>query len=156
MPIPIEQCPQYGATTAKAPRKSATTTIVPHLSHHRRHGDRGNPDDADTAPLRRWVRFRDLAAAGIIGNWPTLLRLVAEEGFPSGRMIGPNTRAWLASEVEDWLDTRPLPRGASIDEGPVESTEGPHRRGREPQGGASDLIDRREEQFREGSEHYDR
>jgi hypothetical protein len=29
-----------------------------------------------------------------VRNWPTLLRLIDEEGFPPGAMLGRNTRAW--------------------------------------------------------------
>ena len=54
-----------------------------------------------------FLRFRDLKARGIVNNWPTLKRWVADLGFPSGRYLGPGTRVWLESEVEDWLKSRP-------------------------------------------------
>jgi predicted DNA-binding transcriptional regulator AlpA len=31
------------------------------------------------------------------------LRLIDEEGFPPGAMLGRNTRAWALDEVEAWL-----------------------------------------------------
>ena len=42
-----------------------------------------------------FLRFRDLKARGIVNNWPTLKRWVADLGFPSGRYLGPGTRVWL-------------------------------------------------------------
>jgi hypothetical protein len=29
-------------------------------------------------------------------------------GFPKGRLIGPNTRAWEEEEVAGWWNTRPV------------------------------------------------
>jgi predicted DNA-binding transcriptional regulator AlpA len=59
-----------------------------------------------TTSITRYVRFRDLVTAGIVGNWPTLLRLIECEGFPVGIMIGRNTRAWALDDVESWLAAR--------------------------------------------------
>ena len=60
--------------------------------------------------LPQFVRFRDLVAAGIVQNWPTLLRLIAEDGFPTGTLLGRNTRAWRLDEIENWLRSRPTAR----------------------------------------------
>jgi hypothetical protein len=60
--------------------------------------------------LPTFVRYSDLVAAGIVANWTTLLRLIDDEGFPAGVMIGPNTRAWRADEVDRWLAERPSAR----------------------------------------------
>ena len=57
--------------------------------------------------LTTFVRFRDLVDANIVRNWPTLLRLIDEDGFPPGVMLGRNTRAWALDEVEAWLAARP-------------------------------------------------
>jgi hypothetical protein len=62
------------------------------------------------ARLPSFVRYRDLVAAGIVGNWPTLLRLIDVEGFPPGIMIGRNTRAWPVDEIESLLASRPIVR----------------------------------------------
>jgi predicted pyridoxine 5'-phosphate oxidase superfamily flavin-nucleotide-binding protein len=67
----------------------------------------GGPDDA-AGRLPVFVRFTDLVDANIVRNWPTLLRLIAENGFPVGVMLGRNTRAWVLAEVEAWLATRPM------------------------------------------------
>jgi predicted DNA-binding transcriptional regulator AlpA len=66
------------------------------------------PRPEDERPPPRLLRFRDLKARGIVGNHPTLKRWVERQGFPPGRMLGPNTRAWLESEVEAWLASRPI------------------------------------------------
>lgn len=69
------------------------------------------PQDATTPRLLpRFVRYRDLVAAGIVANWPTLLRLIAEDGFPPGVMLGRNTRAFPLDEIEAWLRSRPTAR----------------------------------------------
>jgi predicted DNA-binding transcriptional regulator AlpA len=65
----------------------------------------------------RWLRFSDLKAAGLVNSWPMLKRRIERDGFPRGRMLGPNTRAWSEAEVQAWLDSRPIagpaPRGAA-------------------------------------------
>jgi predicted DNA-binding transcriptional regulator AlpA len=53
------------------------------------------------------IRFSDLFERKIVKNWPTLKRWVEREGFPPGKMIGPNTRAWTEEEVNEWLASRP-------------------------------------------------
>jgi hypothetical protein len=52
------------------------------------------------------LRFADLKARGIVGNWITLKRWIEREGFPPGVKLGPNTRAWAEDEIEQWLATR--------------------------------------------------
>jgi predicted DNA-binding transcriptional regulator AlpA len=68
----------------------------------------GDDDRARRLPV--YVRFRDIKAAGIAKNWPTLTRLIEEEGFPRGVMLSPNIRAWKLAEVEQWLASRPVER----------------------------------------------
>jgi hypothetical protein len=63
------------------------------------------PDDA--AGLPRYVRFRDLKDAGIVGNWSILQRLINKQGFPHGIMLGRNTRGWPLDQVKAWLAKRP-------------------------------------------------
>ena len=62
------------------------------------------------AAFTLFIRFNDLVAAGIVGNWPTLGRLIDDEGFPVGILLGKNTRAWPVDEVEAWLAARPTGR----------------------------------------------
>ena len=54
-----------------------------------------------------YLRFRDLKARGIVGNWMTLKRWIEKENFPSGVKLGPNSRAWTETEVNEWLAGRP-------------------------------------------------
>ena len=60
-----------------------------------------------------WLRFADLKRQQIVKNHVTLKRWVAQEGFPTGIMLGPNTRAWRRSWIEGWLDSRPLAGAAN-------------------------------------------
>jgi len=65
----------------------------------------------------RLLRFRDLKERGIVNSWPMLRRCIERDGFPPGRMLGPNTRAWSEVEIDAWLKHRPIagpsPRGAA-------------------------------------------
>jgi hypothetical protein len=103
----------YGSKTranvAEKERPEAAPAVPSHQPHQRQ-GDRSSAVDAAGGGLRRWVRFRDLVAAGIVTNWVTLGRLQNEDGFPLGILLGPNTRAWAVDEVEDWVARRPVAR----------------------------------------------
>jgi predicted DNA-binding transcriptional regulator AlpA len=57
--------------------------------------------------MTKLLRFADLKAAGIINSWPMLRRRMERDGFPPGRLLGPNTRAWPEEEIERWLASRP-------------------------------------------------
>jgi hypothetical protein len=46
-------------------------------------------------------------ARGIVRNRVTLQNWIEKSGFPPGRMIGPNSRAWPEDEVIAWLASRP-------------------------------------------------
>ena len=48
-----------------------------------------------------------LEAAGIVNSWTALRYKIEHNGFPTGRYIGPNSRAWTAEEVQQWIDARP-------------------------------------------------
>jgi CP4-57 regulatory protein AlpA len=67
--------------------------------------------------MTKLLRFRDLQERGIVANWATLKARINRDGFPRGRMIGPNARAWTESEIDAWLRSRPTagpePRGAA-------------------------------------------
>jgi len=61
------------------------------------------------------LRFSDLKARGIVTNWVTLRNWIEKEGFPPGRLAGPNTRLWNEPDVAAWLEsrssaTKPAPR----------------------------------------------
>jgi len=59
----------------------------------------------------RLLRFSDLQANGIISNRTTLYRWIKREGFPTGVLLGPNSRAWPEDLVLDWLKSRPTDGG---------------------------------------------
>jgi predicted DNA-binding transcriptional regulator AlpA len=61
----------------------------------------------------KFLRFRDLQKAGIVMSWPMLRCRVDNDGFPPGRKLGGNTRAWTEEEVQAWLDSRPTARKAA-------------------------------------------
>lgn len=52
------------------------------------------------------IRFNDLQKAGIVKNRVTLSRWIDKYGFPSGFLIGPNSRGWYEQEIDDWLSRR--------------------------------------------------
>ena len=56
--------------------------------------------------MQKYYRFTDLKAAGIVRNRMTLGRWIKSQGFPAGVLLGPNTRAWRADDIERWLAER--------------------------------------------------
>lgn len=54
-----------------------------------------------------FLRFPDLVAHGVVRSKMTLHRMIRDHGFPAGRLITPNCRAWTEKEVDDWLASRP-------------------------------------------------
>lgn len=60
--------------------------------------------------MTTYLRFADLRRRGIINNWPSLKNRIDKNGFPPGRLIGPNARAWTEEEVQAWLADRPTER----------------------------------------------
>jgi len=60
------------------------------------------------------LRFPDLVDAGIVANRVTLGRLIKNNNFPPGRLLGQNTRAWTEPEVEAWLASRPVVRAPDV------------------------------------------
>ena len=69
------------------------------------------------------LRFRDLQRVGI-RNHPTLARWIRDQGFPSGRFIGPNTRVWTVEEVEAWWNSKLDPPPEITKPGPPVGAEG--------------------------------
>src|SRR5262249_41915104 len=61
-------------------------------------------------PPELLLRFADLKRMKLISTFAALKRKIDNEGFPPGRWIGPNTRAWLASEGMEWIKSRPASR----------------------------------------------
>ena len=120
--IPSDQCSPYG--TARQPSAAirpprprarpgvrviaapATTTTMPSLRTKlaaRRSG-------LMQSGLPVFYRFGDLVAAGLVVNRTSLRRLVDEQNFPPGVMVGDNTRVWRVTDIEAWLATRSTAR----------------------------------------------
>jgi predicted DNA-binding transcriptional regulator AlpA len=57
--------------------------------------------------MTTFLRYRDLEARGIVRSWAALRYKIKNNGFPPGRYLGPNTRAWTEDEVQAWLDALP-------------------------------------------------
>jgi predicted DNA-binding transcriptional regulator AlpA len=53
------------------------------------------------------LRFKDLRRLGVVSSWPQLKYMQEKYGFPSGFLLGANTRAWRVADVESWLAERP-------------------------------------------------
>ena len=56
--------------------------------------------------VSRVVRFSDSKERGVVNNRGTLSRWIKNSEFPSGFLIGPNSRCWYEHEIDDWLDSR--------------------------------------------------
>jgi predicted DNA-binding transcriptional regulator AlpA len=56
------------------------------------------------------LRYPDLVARGVVASRMTLKRLIDVQGFPPGRLITPNSRAWTEDEVDEWIASRPIAR----------------------------------------------
>jgi hypothetical protein len=58
-----------------------------------------------------FLRLADLQARGIAMTHQAVRHMQQNEGFPSGRLLGPGTRVWTVQEINDWLATRPVTPG---------------------------------------------
>jgi predicted DNA-binding transcriptional regulator AlpA len=54
----------------------------------------------------KYLRYADLVERQIINNRTTLQRWIRDYAFPAGVLLGPNTRAWRADQIEAWLAAR--------------------------------------------------
>jgi hypothetical protein len=54
----------------------------------------------------RLFRFADLRDRGVVNSWPQLKRLQKLHGFPLGKMLSPNVRAWTEDEIDGWFNSR--------------------------------------------------
>lgn len=63
--------------------------------------------------LQKQLRFRDLKARGVVDSWRCLINWIDTQGFPPGRLIGPNIRTWNEPDVVAWLESRPTARKPS-------------------------------------------
>lgn len=62
--------------------------------------------------VTRFLRYKDLESMGIARSWTSLRYKIKHNGFPIGRYIGPNSRAWTVEEVQSWIDALPSKKPA--------------------------------------------
>jgi hypothetical protein len=62
----------------------------------------------------KYLSFKDLKSAGIVNNWPTLLRMIERSGFPAGVRLSESRRAWPEAAVKSWLEARSIATPDSI------------------------------------------
>jgi predicted DNA-binding transcriptional regulator AlpA len=58
--------------------------------------------------LGELLRFKDLRRLGVVSSWAQLKFMQKKYGFPAGLLLGANSRAWRASEIEQWLASCPV------------------------------------------------
>ena len=56
----------------------------------------------------KFLRLKDLQERGIAMTHQAVRHMQLHEGFPLGRLLGPGTRVWTVSEINEWLDSRPV------------------------------------------------
>ena len=56
----------------------------------------------------KFLRFCDLQDRGLVQSHAGLRHLQVHEGFPLGRLLGPSTRVWTVTEINGWLNSRPV------------------------------------------------
>jgi predicted DNA-binding transcriptional regulator AlpA len=56
----------------------------------------------------RFLRLSDLQERGIAMTHQAVRHMQKNEGFPPGRLLGPGTRVWTVSEINEWLANRPV------------------------------------------------
>jgi predicted DNA-binding transcriptional regulator AlpA len=57
--------------------------------------------------LPTFVRFNVIKERGIAKSWAQLKHLQKNHGFPAGRLLSPQIRAWTEEEIAEWLASRP-------------------------------------------------
>jgi hypothetical protein len=65
--------------------------------------------------LEQFCRFNDLKKKRIVESHAQLRRLQETEGFPRGKLLGPNTRVWTISEINKWLESRPTEQSICVE-----------------------------------------
>jgi hypothetical protein len=58
--------------------------------------------------VSKFLRLKDLQERGIAMTHQAVRHMQLHEGFPLGRLLGPGTRVWTVSEINDWLASRPV------------------------------------------------
>jgi hypothetical protein len=55
----------------------------------------------------RFLRLKDLQERGIAMRHQAVRHMQIHEGFPLGRLLGPSSRVWSVTEINEWLSSRP-------------------------------------------------
>jgi|GEM_PF-1012724 hypothetical protein len=56
-----------------------------------------------------WLRYADFERDGLFKSRQQLKNAIDNLGFPPGRLVTPNVRAWHKErEVDPWLESRPV------------------------------------------------
>jgi len=58
--------------------------------------------------VSKFLRLKDLQERRIAMTHQAVRHMQLHEGFPLGRLLGPGTRVWTVSEINDWLASRPV------------------------------------------------
>jgi hypothetical protein len=74
--------------------------------------------------LEPQCRLEDLRENGIATNYKQVKELGERYGFPPGKLLSANIRAWSVEAVNDWLKTRPTGPSALILSRAAKATEG--------------------------------
>jgi predicted DNA-binding transcriptional regulator AlpA len=56
----------------------------------------------------KFLRLKDLQERGVAMTHQAVRHMQKHEGFPPGRLLGPGTRVWTVTEINEWLDSRPV------------------------------------------------
>ena len=54
------------------------------------------------------LRYKHLVERGLVKSRAQLANLIKHTGFPPGRLMSPNTRAWTEEEIDKWWSSRPV------------------------------------------------
>ncbi len=60
--------------------------------------------------MTRIIRPKDISGKTGLSR-ATIWRMEARGDFPSRRQVGQNAVGWISSEIEDWLESRPVVLG---------------------------------------------
>ena len=58
--------------------------------------------------IPKFLRFCDLQDRGLVQSHAGLRHLQSHQRFPLGRLLGPSTRVWTVTEINEWLNSRPV------------------------------------------------
>lgn len=75
-------------------------------------GNRGSQTTAGSSPL---IYRKNIVLAKFGISETTLRRWMSSERFPRPRQLGPRAVGWVATEVDNWLEERPVAASTNSD-----------------------------------------